>query len=182
MGIEFWNKEGWHAVNDNVTEAMVVDQRKFMSVQWRIWELACVRMNNWGHASFRAGELATLACGDDNSDNRHTVKRGIKKLADMGRIAPLEISTELCIVIHGNLVQRAKGKGGRNDICHEPSHEQHRDQLWPPKPVTETAPSITVAMPSLPSHEWQPIPGSRNDKRCNMCGKHRDERPHNLAA
>ena len=45
---------------------LTADDLKVMNGPWRVWEIALQRMNNWGHAGFRPGELAQIACGKDS--------------------------------------------------------------------------------------------------------------------
>jgi hypothetical protein len=130
--------ESWLAVNDRGT--LVENERKRMSVPWRIWELALYRANNWGHAGFRPGELPRLACGDDSRASRQTVYRGMRILADMGRIMPVTErgSTQLCIVINSKIAQRRAGKGRRLNMCSEPEHMDYRETTWPPEAIGHT--------------------------------------------
>ena len=103
--------ESWIAVNDRGTLAEY--ERKRMSVPWRIWDICLWRANNWGHAGFRPGQLARLVCGDDSRNSRQAVNRGLKTLAEMGRIMPPAPrgSTQLCVVISSEVAQRRAGKG-----------------------------------------------------------------------
>lgn len=124
--IEF---ESWSAVTDDIISE-IAEYRSLMSVQWRIWELCIARANNFGHASFKPGELAMLACGDDTRADKQAVTRGIAKLGTMRRV-DVKRSTPLCIILNHDLVMRY-GKGSRKHMCWEPSHAEYRDQCWEP--------------------------------------------------
>jgi hypothetical protein len=114
--------ESWVAMDDG--RLLAEKERSRMSMPWRIWELALAKLNNYGHAPFCKDELVKLACGAVNRANVQAVKRGMKTLADMGRIAPVGDggSTVLCIRVNADITQRAVGKGGYKYVCSEPSH------------------------------------------------------------
>ena len=124
--IEF---ESWSAVTDDISNE-IAEHRSLMSIQWRLWELCIARANNFGHASFKPGELVMLACGDDSRADRQAVSRGISKLGTMRRI-DVKRSTPLCIILNHALVMRY-GKGSRKHMCWEPSHAEFRDESWEP--------------------------------------------------
>jgi hypothetical protein len=46
------------------------------------------RLNNHGHAAFHRDELVKMTCGEVTRANVKAVYRGMKNLAQMGRIAP----------------------------------------------------------------------------------------------
>jgi hypothetical protein len=121
----------WSAVSDDIS-TLVDRERKRMSGPWRVWELCVAKANNWGHAAFRPGELATLACGKDSPSNRDQVRRWLKILCDMGRIDP-EHSTQVCVMVNRDVVQRRAGKGSRQDVCWESSHADIREAPYSPK-------------------------------------------------
>ena len=149
-------------------EALLAEgERKRMSIPWRIWETCVARTNNWGHAAFRDGELAALCCGMDSPSNRDAVRRGLKTLAEMGRIAPLGKpgSTPNCVLVNRDYVWRGAGKGGRKHVCSETSHMDTREKPWfPMAKERESAdvPSDTAATATEPtadtsesSWEWE---------------------------
>lgn len=114
--------ESWVAMDNE--RLLAEKERSRMSMPWRIWELALARLNNYGHAPFCKDELVKLACGTAGRANVQAVKRGMKTLADMGRIAPPGDggSTLLCIRVNAEYAQRAVGKGGYKYVCSESSH------------------------------------------------------------
>lgn len=114
--------ESWVAMDDG--RLLDEKERHRMSMPWRIWELALAKLNNYGHAPFCKDELVKLACGTVDRANVQAVKRGMKTLADMGRIAPVGDggSTLLCIRVNAEYAQRAVGKGGYKYVCSEPGH------------------------------------------------------------
>jgi hypothetical protein len=145
--------ESWTAMSDDIA-TLAECERKRMSVPWRIWEICLARANNWGHAAFRPGELAQLVCGGNSRTDIQTVNRGMKRLAEMGRImAPVKNgSTQLCVVVNREVTQRQAGKGGRLHLCSEPEHREHREDTWPPevtsdkpKPAEAEKPAETTA-------------------------------------
>jgi hypothetical protein len=115
-------------------EAVITEtDRKLMSVPWRIWEICVARANNWGHAAFRKNELVRLCCGQNTPADRLTVKRGMQRLVDMNRIAPMDGehgSTVFCVIVNQYYVWRGAGKGGRKDICFEPDHKDSCETPW----------------------------------------------------
>jgi len=126
--------ESWSAVSDDIEtqiEALAECERKRMSGPWRVWELCVARANNWGHAAFRLGELARLACGKDSAANRDQVRRWLKILCEMGRIDP-QHSTQLCVMVNRDVAQRNAGKGSRKDMCWEPTHTDIRETPYSP--------------------------------------------------
>jgi hypothetical protein len=119
---------------DTPTDSLSIseDTRKHMSGPWRVWEIALYRMNNWGHAPFGPGELATLACGKDTPSNRAMVHRWIRVLAEMGRIKPEGGfgSTQLCIIVNHLHVKRDSGRASSH-LCSEPAHFGYHKRSWP---------------------------------------------------
>ena len=131
----------WVAVND---ETLLAEQeRKRMSVPWRMWELALAKMNNYGHAPFHTDELVRLCCGTVNRSNVQAVRRGMKTLAEMGRIAPVgdKGSTLLCVMVNPSLAQRVAGKGNYKYLCSEPSHMDIRQRPYGPLDPVFVAPT-----------------------------------------
>jgi hypothetical protein len=117
-------------------------ERKHMNGPWRVWEAALRRLNNYGHAPFRPGELTKIVCGVDTPSNRNRVRNWMKGLAAMGRIAPLAKggSTQLCILINNHVANRGAGKP-MDFMCWEPSHADCRKRHWPEDaPVVEHVP------------------------------------------
>ena len=122
--------KSWSAMND---EAVITEkERKRMSMPWRIWEISVARANNWGHAAFRNGELVRLCCGENTPADRLAVKRGMQRLVEMERIAPMHEhgSTVFCVIVNQYYVWRGAGKGGRRDVCAEPEHMDMRETPW----------------------------------------------------
>jgi len=140
--------ESWSAVNDGIG-TLAEKERKRMSGPWRVWEVSLARANNWGHAAFRPGELARLACGQDSPSNRIQVHRWLKTLAEMGRIDPLH-STPLCVMINRDIIQRQAGKGSRKHMCSEPAHMDMREQPYSPNTLD---PAFT-APPAMAEDPW----------------------------
>jgi len=167
--------ESWSAMNDEALcgqrPALADNERRHMSLAWRIWEISVARANNWGHASFRPGELARLVCGKDNQSSRDAVRRGMKTLVAMGRIAPMGNdggSTQHCILVNRDLVWRGAGKGGRQHVCSEIGHIDSKDKPWTPgaapKPAesdgwaSNDAPTVAETAPRVIA----PKPGAHN--------------------
>lgn len=122
--------ESWIALDVEMLLAEV--ERRKMSMPWRLWELALARMNNYGHAAFRKNELVVMACGSVTRSDIQAVYRGLKNLADMGRIAPVGEggSTLFCIMVNTDIAQRAAGKGNYRFLCSEPSHMDIRQEPY----------------------------------------------------
>jgi len=136
--------ESWSAVSDGIA-TMAECERKRMSGPWRVWELCIARANNWGHAAFRPGELARLACGRDSRSNRDQVHRWLRTLGQMGRIDSRN-STQLCVMVNRDVVQRQAGKGSRKDMCSEPAHLDMRETPYAPKAME----------PAFTAPPWEP--------------------------
>ena len=144
--------ESWSAVNDEIG-TLAECERKRMSGPWRVWETCLARANNWGHSAFRPGELARLACGQDSRSDRDQVHRWLKTLGQMGRIDSLN-STQLCVIINRDVVQRGAGKGSRKDMCGEPAHMDMRETPYSPKAM-EPAFTAPPSVPEAPEDdEW----------------------------
>jgi hypothetical protein len=109
-------------------------ERNRMSVSWRVWEVALSRLNNHGHAAFHTDELVKLVCGKVDRNSAQVVHRGIKTLAQMGRIAPEgdKGSTLLCILVNPEIARRDAGKGNYTYLCSEPSHMDMRQEPYSP--------------------------------------------------
>jgi hypothetical protein len=138
--------ESWFAVNCE-TETLAEHERKRMSGPWRVWEVWAARANNWGHAAFRPGELARLACGKDSPANRDQVRRWLRTLSEMGRIDS-QHSTQLCVMVNRDVAQRSAGKGSRKDVCSEPEHMDMRETPYSPKAME----------PTFTAPPWEPDP------------------------
>jgi hypothetical protein len=121
-----------------LTDAM----RRHMNGPWRVWTVALARLNNYGHAPFRPGELAEKVCGKDTPSNRDRVRDWLKALAAMGWIKPLGRggSTQLCLMIHSEVANRGAGKA-TDYVCWEPSHADIRKHAWPSFEVPEVTES-----------------------------------------
>jgi hypothetical protein len=135
--------ESWVALD---VEMLLADiERNKMQMAWRLWELALARMNNHGHAPFRKNELVWMACGRNERSDVQTVYRGLKNLADMGRIAPVGEggSTLYCIRVNTDIAQRQAGRGNYKYLCSEPSHMDIRQEAY-----------HTPVQPDKPRDRW----------------------------
>lgn len=138
--------ESWTAVTDDI-EVLREHERKRMSGPWRVWEICIARANNWGHAAFRPGELAGLACGVDSPANRDQVRRWLKILGEMCRVDSRH-STQLCVMVNRDIAQRQAGKGSRKHMCFEPAHADMREEPYAPKAME----------PTFTPPPWEPEP------------------------
>lgn len=129
-------------------------ERRHMNGPWRVWEAVLHRLNNYGHAPFRPGELAKIVCGADTPSNRNRVRDWMKGLAAMERIAPLGPgeSTQLCILVNTHVAYRGAGKA-MNFMCWEPSHADIRKMRWPDGDVYE----YVKFKPKTDDEEVEPI-------------------------
>ncbi|SRR6266704_473664 len=114
--------ESWAALDADRT--LTENELKRMSMPWRLWEISVARMNNYGHAAFHTDELVKLACGKVSRADTQAVYRGLRTLADMGRIAPVgeKGTTLLCVMVNTEVAMRGAGKGNYKFLCSEPSH------------------------------------------------------------
>ena len=128
-------------------------ERDRMSGPWRVWEVCVMRSNNWGHAPFKAGELASLTGknGQDTPANRDQVHRWLGVLTDMGRIDVT--STQLCVVINTSMAWRGAGKGSWENLCSEPKHSDTRKTPF-------NAPAPAFVPPAKTPGNW---PGESDD-------------------
>jgi hypothetical protein len=154
--------ESWSAVNDEIG-TLAECERKRMSGPWRVWEICVARANNYGHAGFRIGELAKLACGKDSPSNRDQVHRWLKTLGQMGRIDS-QHSTPLCVMVNRDIYQRQAGKGSRKDMCSEPAHMDMRETPYSPK-AREPAFTAPPSVPETPEDrswiaDYKPVPAT----------------------
>lgn len=121
---------------------------KRMSGPWRVWEICLGRMNNWGHAAFDPGELATLATGKDTPSARQMISRWLDTLAEMRRIKPPKEpggSTQLCVIVNSDLAWRGAGRAS-DFLCCEPWHRKTHKQTWP-ESTPEAAANNTETVP-----------------------------------
>lgn len=124
--------ESWVALDSK--RLLTEGEAKRMSMPWRLWEIALSKVNNYGHAAFHKDELVRLACGEVTRANRAAVYRGMKILAQMGRIAPVgeKGSTLLCIMINEDIGKRRAGKGNYTYLCAEITHMDIRQTPYTP--------------------------------------------------
>ncbi len=124
--------ESWTALDAN--HKLTERESKRMSMPWRLWEISVARMNNYGHAAFRKNELTRLACGRAERSDTQAVYRGLRILADMGRIAPVgdKGSTLFCIMVNADIAMRGAGKGNYKYLCSEHTHMDIRQTPYSP--------------------------------------------------
>jgi hypothetical protein len=124
--------ESWAALNADHKLTKV--ELKRMSMPWRLWEVVIARMNNYGHAAFRKDELTRLACGKVSRSDVQAVYRGLRILADMGRIAPVgdKGSTLFCVLVNEDIAMRSAGRGNYKYLCSEHSHIDIRQTPYSP--------------------------------------------------
>jgi hypothetical protein len=152
-------------VND---EAILTEKyRNLMWMPWRIWEICIARANNWGHAAFRKGELVKLCLDEDTPNNRLAVKRAMRVLVKMERIAPMDKhgSTVFCIIVNQGYVWRGGGHGARKDMCSEPEHMDMRETPW------------TTIEPAEPKDAWDDAEDVKDETDHAEDEPGRDERP-----
>jgi hypothetical protein len=165
------------------------DQLKYMTGAWRVWELSLIRLNNYGHAPFKPGELAQLACGSDTPANRARVRQWMKALVAMGRIKRATKtewgSTQQCIVVSNLWVNRGAGRGMAY-MCCEPKHFDYRRTSWPivaevPPAEVPEVPLLADELPESPvvEDDYRPVRRAPEhvdtyDELCDRCGNTHD--------
>ncbi len=149
--------ESWAALDAN--RKLTQRERNRMSMPWRLWEVAVARMNNHGHAAFRKDELTRLACGKVSRSDTQAVYRGLRVLADMGRIAPVgdKGSTLFCVLVNADIAMRSAGRGNYKYLCSEPTHMDIRQTPYSPATLSPDFAAPAIDDECDPWDEpWQP--------------------------
>lgn len=139
------------------------DMRRKMNMAWRVWTLAVIRMNNWGHAGFKPGELALLATGEDTRSTRGMVSKAIKNLGEMGWIKPPAGefgSTQHCIIVNPRWAYRGAGRAS-NFLCAEPTHFGRQKERWDVDMPGKPEPAVSQPEGQPQGDVWDDVPEPR---------------------